>query len=55
MAESMTEVTCEECGNTGERRGGGWIHTYCTPCEEAREVARKKSADEWDKKNNVTE
>lgn len=29
MAESMTAVTCEECGAPGERRGGGWVHTYC--------------------------
>ena len=36
MAESMTGVTCEECGNVGERRGGGWVHTYCEPCEEKR-------------------
>ena len=42
MAESMSGVTCEGCGNLGERRGGGWVHTYCTPCEEARELARKK-------------
>ena len=42
MAESMSAVTCEGCGNTGERRGGGWVHTYCTPCEEARELARKQ-------------
>jgi hypothetical protein len=55
MAESMTEVTCEECGNTGERRGGGWIHTYCTPCEEARELACKLASEEWDRKNNVAE
>ena len=37
MAESMTGVTCEECGNPGESRGGGWIHVYCEPCEELRE------------------
>ena len=42
MAESMSGVTCEGCGNIGERRGGGWVHTYCTPCEEARELARTK-------------
>jgi hypothetical protein len=42
LAESMSGVTCEGCGNVGERRGGGWVHTYCTPCEEARELARKK-------------
>ena len=48
MAESMTGVTCEECGNPGESRGGGWIHTYCEPCEEARELARKKEDEEWE-------
>jgi hypothetical protein len=37
MAESMTGVTCEECGNPGTSRGGGWIHVYCEPCEELRE------------------
>jgi hypothetical protein len=42
MAESMSGVICEGCGNVGERRDGGWVHTYCTPCEEARELARKQ-------------
>jgi hypothetical protein len=39
MAESMSGVTCEGCGNVGERRGGGWVHTYCTPCEDNRVAA----------------
>jgi hypothetical protein len=42
MAESMSGVTCEECGNPGERRGGGWVHTFCTPCEEKRAAAYAK-------------
>ena len=36
MAEAMSGTTCEGCGNPGERRGGGWVHTYCEPCEEKR-------------------
>ena len=40
IAEAMSSVTCEECGNPGKSRNGGWIHTYCTPCEEARDKAR---------------
>jgi hypothetical protein len=42
MAESMSGVTCEGCGNLGERRRGGWIHTYCESCEEKRETERAK-------------
>lgn len=29
MAESMSAVTCEKCGNVGRRRGTGWISTLC--------------------------
>jgi hypothetical protein len=50
MAESMSAVTCEECGNIGECRGGGWVHTTCTPCEQARELARAKAVQEYDLK-----
>lgn len=29
MAEAMSEVTCEACGNIGKHRSGGWIKTLC--------------------------
>jgi len=29
MAESMSGVTCEECGAPGDRGGDGWITTLC--------------------------
>ena len=32
MAESMSAVTCEECGNPGTQTDGGWIKTICKPC-----------------------
>jgi len=44
MAEAMSGVTCEGCGNPGERKGGGWIHTYCEPCETKREKERAEYA-----------
>ena len=34
MAESMSSVTCETCGNPGQQRGGGWIRTLCDYHEE---------------------
>ena len=29
MAESISGVTCEECGNPGKCRGSGWFYTAC--------------------------
>jgi len=29
MAEAMSGVTCEQCGNPGTSTGGGWIKTVC--------------------------
>jgi hypothetical protein len=40
MAESMTGITCEECGNPGETRHGGWIRVLCNTCELKREEAK---------------
>ena len=36
MAESMSAVTCEMCGNKGKVRYGGWIRTLCD--EHAKEL-----------------
>jgi hypothetical protein len=36
MAESMSSVTCEDCGIPGKVRGGGWIRTLCDTCAESR-------------------
>jgi hypothetical protein len=33
MAEAMSGVTCEVCGNSGKQRGGGWIRTLCDACD----------------------
>jgi hypothetical protein len=33
MAESMSTRVCENCGNPGKQRKGGWIKTLCDSCE----------------------
>lgn len=55
MAESMTEVTCEKCGNPGKTRGGGWVYTSCTPCEDMRQAELKKITEEYDLKKLLKE
>lgn len=37
MAESWASVTCEECGDPGQMRGGGWMKTLCDKHEEQRQ------------------
>lgn len=32
MAEKMSSVTCEKCGNKGELVKKGWLHTLCNRC-----------------------
>jgi len=36
MAESMSAVTCEVCGNRGQRNDESWIHTLCSTHAESR-------------------
>ena len=38
FAESMSATTCEECGNVGSLRKGGWIKTLCDEHHEQREA-----------------
>jgi hypothetical protein len=40
MAESMSGVTCEQCGNPGEQSNSGWIKTTCGSCQLKREEAQ---------------
>ena len=42
MAESMSGVTCEECGAPGEGNYNGWIRTICKPCENKRAEEYKR-------------
>lgn len=37
MAESMSGITCEECGAPGETGGTGWITTLCEKHRQERE------------------
>ena len=40
MAESMSGVTCEECGNIGESNNGGWIKVLCETHLDEREFGK---------------
>jgi hypothetical protein len=40
MAESMSGITCEECGQPGETRHGGWIRVLCDEHEEQYKKSR---------------
>lgn len=48
QAERDSAVVCEQCGRPGElRRGSGWIHVACDPCEELIKQ-RGGHAEPWD-------
>jgi hypothetical protein len=49
MAESMSEVTCESCGNpAGVQNNGGWMRAICDPCEIKREEEYAKRTAEYE-------
>jgi len=52
MAESMSGVTCETCGNPAEvQNDGGWMRSICKPCEEKQaENYAKRMAEQEEKK-----
>jgi hypothetical protein len=53
MAEAMSGVICESCGNPGKQTSGGWIKTICQPCETEREERRAKEYAEYNARNNA--
>ena len=55
MAESMSGVTCEGCGNPGVQGGKGWIRTECLPCAEKREAEQAKRLEEYEFKKLLKE
>lgn len=42
MAEAWAAHTCEECGDKGQVRSGGWIRTLCDKHEAERQAALAK-------------
>lgn len=43
MAEEKSLAICENCGQPGEPRPGGWIKTLCNVCHELRTKTDKRS------------
>ena len=41
MAEVWASHTCDQCGDLGERRQGGWIRTLCDTHENERQLQMK--------------
>lgn len=48
MAESWADVTCEKCGDPGERRHGGWVRTLCDKHEAEYQERNSKMRSEDD-------
>lgn len=54
VAENESYRTCENCGNPGKPRGGGWIKTLCDDCTKVEyidvgyELYHLMSDNQWD-------
>jgi hypothetical protein len=49
MAESMSGVTCESCGNPASvQNNGGWMRAICDPCETKRGEEHAKRTAEYE-------
>jgi hypothetical protein len=46
-AERESATTCEDCGEPGKRRSGGWILTLCDACHAAQEARRRKAEQDF--------
>ncbi len=44
MAEAWAARSCEECGNVGKSRSGGWIKTLCDKHHEERQIRYEEQA-----------
>jgi hypothetical protein len=44
VAERMSYLLCEHCGNKGTRRSGGWIRTECDDCYREEQMRRENIA-----------
>jgi hypothetical protein len=42
-AERESAETCEDCGQRGEWRQGGWVRTLCDDCEAAYQKEHKRA------------
>jgi len=46
MAEAMSAITCETCGNLGKMRGRHWFYTACDEHTRAEDKVLQKNNDE---------
>jgi len=53
MAESMSAITCETCGNPGEQTHSVWIKTTCKPCERKRATEDARRIAEYETKKET--